>query len=88
MAKLKSLAKVLNERQVGNKPSYSAEDILRAAQRSIATVSPAKEIILQGKIATLLHLQERLEELTKLLTDLCQATRKWVRSRTFLLPRS
>jgi len=37
-------------------------------------VSPAKEIIVQGKIATLLHLQERLEELTKLLTDLCKAT--------------
>jgi hypothetical protein len=30
-------------------------------------VSPAKEIILQGKIATLLHLQERLDEMTKLL---------------------
>jgi transposase len=41
----------------------------------VAVVSPAKEIIVQGKIATLLHLQERLEELTKLLTDLCKATR-------------
>jgi len=75
MAKVKNLAKVLNQRQVGNKPSYSAEDILRAAMRSIATVSLAKEVILQGKIATLVHLQERLEELTKLLTDFCQATR-------------
>jgi transposase len=75
MAKVKNLAKVLNQRQVGSKPSYSAEDILRAATRSIATVSPAKEVILQGKIATLLHLQERLEELTRLLTDFCQATR-------------
>lgn len=75
MEEVKNLAKVLNQRQVGNKPSFSAEDILRAAMRSIATVSPAKEVILQGKIATLLHLQERLEELTKLLTDFCQATR-------------
>ena len=75
MEKVKNLAKVLNQRQVGNKPSYSAEDILRAATRSIATVSPAKEVILQGKIATDLHLQERLEELTKLLKDFCQATR-------------
>jgi transposase len=41
----------------------------------VAVVSPAKEIIVQGKIATLLHLQERLGELTKLLTDLCKATR-------------
>jgi transposase len=48
---------------------------LGAAQSSVATASPAKEIILKGKIATLLHLQERLEEMTKLLTDLCKATR-------------
>lgn len=75
MAKLKNLARVLNQPRVGNKLSFSAEDILRAAHRSIATVSPAKEVILRGKIATLVHLQERLEELTKLLTDICQATR-------------
>jgi transposase len=75
MAKLKDLVKVLNQPQVGNKLSFSAEDILGAAYRSIATVSPAKEVILQGKIATLLHLQERLDELTKLLTDFCKATR-------------
>ena len=75
MAKGKDLVKVLSGRQVGNKLSFSVEDILRAAHNSIATVSPAKEVILQGKIATLLHLQERLEELTKLLTDFCQATR-------------
>jgi len=75
MEKARNLAKVLNPQQVGNKLSYSVEDILRAASGSIATVSPAKEIILQGKIATLLHLQGRLEELTKLLTDLCRAMR-------------
>ncbi len=76
MGKARDLAKVLNQQQVGNKLSSSAEDILRAASRSIAMVSPAKEIILQGKIATLLHLQGRLEELTKLLTDLCRAMRE------------
>jgi transposase len=75
VAKLKDLAKILNQPRVGNKLSFSVEDILRAAQRSIATISPAKEVILRGKIATLLHLQERLEELTKLLTDFCKATR-------------
>jgi hypothetical protein len=41
----------------------------------VAVVSPAKEIILRGKIATLLHLQERLNEVTKLLRDLYKATR-------------
>jgi len=75
MARLKDLAKVLNQPQVGNKLSFSVEDILRAAHSSIATVSPAKEVILQGKIATLVHLQGRLAELTKLLTDFCKATR-------------
>jgi transposase len=48
---------------------------LRAAKTSIATVSPGKEIILRGKIVALLHLQDRLEAITKLLTDLCKATR-------------
>jgi transposase len=38
-------------------------------------VSPTKEIILRAKIATLLHLEERLEGFTKLLTDLCKTTR-------------
>ena len=74
-AKLKALAKALKGPYVGGKLTYTAEDIVKAAQRSVAVVSPAKEIILKGKIATLLHLQERLEEVTKLLTDLCKATR-------------
>jgi transposase len=60
---------------VGHKLSFSAEDIIRAARSSVATASPAKEIILQGTIAALLYLQERLDEVTKLLTDFCQATR-------------
>jgi transposase len=73
--KLKAIAKLLKGPYVGNKLRFSAEDILRAAKTSIATVSPGKEIILQGKIATLLHLQERLEAITTLLTELCKATR-------------
>ena len=74
-AKSKAIAKALKQPYVGDKLSFSAEDILRAAQSSVATVSPAKEIILPGKIATLLHLQERLNKMTKLLTDLCKRTR-------------
>ena len=74
-AKLRAIAKALKGPYVGDKLTFSAEDIHRAAKTSIGTVSPAKEIILQGKIATLLHLQERLDEMTKLLTDLCKATR-------------
>ena len=74
-AKVKAIAKLLRQPYVGNKLTFSAQDILRAAKTSIATVSPGKEIILQGKIATLVHLQGGLDEITKLLTDLCKATR-------------
>jgi transposase len=74
-AKPKALAKILKHPGGGHKPSFSAEDILQAVRISIATISPAKEIILQGKISTLLHLRERLDEMTRLLTDLCQKTR-------------
>ena len=75
VAKPRAVAKALKGPYVGNKLTFTAEDIVKAAQSSVAVVSPAKEIILQGKIATLVHLQERLDEMTKLLTDLCKATR-------------
>jgi len=74
-AKPKAIAKALQRPSVGNKLTLTAEEIVQAAQSSVATVSPAKEIILRGKIATLIHLQERLAEVTKLLTELCQKTR-------------
>lgn len=74
-AKPKAIARALKQPYVGNKLTFTAEDIVKAAQSSVATVSPAKEIIVRGKIATLLHLQERLAEVTKLLTDLCQSTK-------------
>jgi transposase len=74
-AKPKAIAKALQRPSVGNKLTLTAEEIVQAAQRSVGTISPAKEIILRGKIATLIHLQERLAEVTKLLTELCQKTR-------------
>ena len=74
-AKSKAIARALKSPFVGNKLTLTAEEIMKAAQRSVATVSPAKEIIVRGKIATLLHLQERLAEVTRLLTDLCERTK-------------
>ncbi len=74
-ARQKAIAKALKGPYVGDRLTFTAADIVKAAQSSVAVVSPAKEIIVQGKIATLLHLQARLEEVTKLLTDLCKATR-------------
>jgi len=74
-AKSKAIVKALKGPYVRGKLTFTAQDIIKAARSSVAVVSPAKEIILQGKIATLLHLQERLDEMTKLLTELCKATR-------------
>ncbi len=44
------------------------------ARNSIATVSPGKEIILSGKIDTLLHLQKRRDELTRAITKCCESS--------------
>ena len=74
-AKPKAIAKALKHPSVGNKLTLTAEDIMKAAQNSVATVSPAKEIIVRGKITILLHLQARLADVTKLLIDLCQRTK-------------
>lgn len=69
--KPRSIAKALKGPYEGKKLTFSAQDILRATQSSVAAMSAAKEIILRGKITSLLHLQEGLEEIAKLLTDLC-----------------
>ena len=66
--KPKAVVQFLRQADGGNKLAFSAEDILRRAASFVATASPAREIILKGKIATLLHFQERLDEMAKLLT--------------------
>jgi transposase len=50
------------------------EKIREAALNSVASISPAKEMILPGKIETLFHLQHQLDELTTLMIRLCKAT--------------
>ena len=59
---------------MGTRLTYTAEDLIQAANHSVGTLSPAQELILQGKVRTLQHLQERYEELTKLLTVYCKAS--------------
>jgi len=71
MAELKVIQKMLQRKGVGTRLTYTAEDLIQAAKQSIATISPAKELILQGKVRTLQHLQERYEELTKIMTEYC-----------------
>jgi transposase len=73
-AKPKAIAKVLNRRGVGTRLTYTAEDLIQAAHNSVATASPAKELILRGKIAMLKHLYEQRHELTKALTEYCKAS--------------
>jgi transposase len=73
-AKLKAIEKILSRKGVGSRLSYTAADIIQAARSSVATFSPAKKIILRGKIATLRHLYERRDELTEALTKYCKAT--------------
>lgn len=74
MAKPKAIEKILQRKGVGTRLTYTAEDLLTAAKQSVATISPAKELILQGKVRTLQHLQERYEEMTKILTEYCKAS--------------
>ena len=72
-AKRKEIEQALKRKGVGTRLTYTADDLIRAARASVATVSPAKEFILKGKIATMLHLKSRRDELTKALTDYCKS---------------
>lgn len=45
---------------------------MEAARTLVATISPAKEIILLGKIETLEHLQKRCHDLGRVLTQSCE----------------
>lgn len=74
MAEPKAIQKILQRKGVENRLTYTAEDLIKAAKQSVATISPAKELILRGKVKTLQHLQERYEEMTKILTEYCKAS--------------
>lgn len=71
--KPKVIAEALDRCGRGRKISISADDIVKAAQNSIASNSLAKELILPQKISTLLHLIEQLEQITKSLSELCES---------------
>jgi transposase len=74
-AKPKEVAKALERKGVGMRLRDRADSIIKAAKNSVGIISPAKEIILQGKVSTLVHLQERAEQMTKLMTKMCEASR-------------
>jgi transposase len=72
-SKPKAIEKALTRKGVGTRLSYTAADIIQAAQASVATISPAKELILRGKISTLKHIEQRRDELTQALTKYCRS---------------
>jgi len=74
VAKPNIVAKTLKEKPCSCRIRFTPAELINIARESIATVSPGKEIILSGKIDTLLHLQKRRDELTKAITKYCEAS--------------
>jgi transposase len=72
-AKHKKIAKVLIQGSYGKQDDKSVKRIREAAERSIGTTSPAKEVILKQKASLLMQMEEHLEELTDILIDQCKA---------------
>jgi transposase len=73
-AKPNIIAKTLKEKPCSCRIRFTPSELINIASKSIATVSPGKEIILSGKIDTLLHLQKRRDELAKALTKYCESS--------------
>jgi len=71
--KRSQIAKLLIPGSYGKQTAASVERIIKAAQGSIGTTSPAKEIILRQKASLLIQLEQHLQELTDILKQLCQA---------------
>ncbi len=71
--KRSQIAKLLIPGSYGKQTTGSVERIIKAAQGSIGTTSPAKEIILKQKASLLMQLEQHLQELTDILKELCQA---------------
>jgi len=69
----KSITKALKRKGVDTRLTYTAADLIQAARDSVSTISPAKELILRGKVATLKHLYQQRHELTKALTAACKS---------------
>jgi len=57
-------------RSRGNKPQASAKALMEAAVSSVGVVSPAKELVLKQEASLLIHVQNQMEEVAKLLKTL------------------
>lgn len=74
VAKPNIIAKTLKEKPCSCCIRFTPSELIKIARKSIATISLGKEIILSGKIDTLLHLQKRRDELTKVITKYCESS--------------
>lgn len=71
--KRSQIAKILIPGSYGKQTAASVDRIIRGAQESIGTTSPAKEIVLKQKASLLMQLERHLQELMDILKELCQA---------------
>jgi transposase len=72
-ADVRALNKALTPADARRTPPFYPEDLIKAAQTSVATDSIAKELILPEKYATLEHLMKQRERITEALVEACQA---------------
>jgi len=69
----KTITKALVHADRRKRVSISSDDIIKAAQVSVATPGAAKELILPQKISTLLYLAEKRKNITKVLVKTCKS---------------
>jgi len=71
-AKRSKIARILIPGSYGKQTDASVERIVKVAETSIGTASPAKEVILKQKVSLLMQLEQHLQELTDILTEQCK----------------
>ena len=72
-ANIRAIKKALTPSDARRTPPFYPEDLIAAAQKSVAAGSIAKELILPEKYATLEHLMKQRERITEALVEACQA---------------
>lgn len=70
------VARAFNQGDGRRRISVHFTQIIDLAKTSVATASPSKELILPGKIETLLHLKKRGDAITRMLVKLCRSTKQ------------
>jgi len=72
-ADIKAVQQALTQYDGRKTAAFYAEDLIAEAQKSVASDSIAKELIIPEKIATLEYLMERRDKITKALVVACEA---------------